>query len=205
MYWLKQLDCILILHNIYSDLPFSGIISITLLKEIRMRILTFIVAFTSLLMGFTENIQTFSADFEQHITDEHNKTLTYQGHVWSQKPDLALWRYESPVKKSVHIHGKSVVIIEPDLEQALMRSIEKDIDLLAILKSAKPLGNGQYEARFESQQFFITLDKGVIQQINYTDMFDNKVVLKFKEQLQNTPIDEDIFKAKIPVDYDIIR
>ena len=170
-----------------------------------MRIVVLLGSFLSLLMGFSENIQTFSSDFEQHITDEQNKTLTYRGHVWSKRPDLALWHYREPIEKMIYVQGQNVVIIEPDLEQVLMRHIDRDIDLLAILKTSKPLGNGKHEAHFESQRFIITEKQGIIERIDYFDPFDNKVVLQFNAQEQNKPINDEKFKATIPRDYDIIK
>ncbi len=170
-----------------------------------MRITLLLLTLVSLVLGFSENIQTFSADFEQHITDDKNKTLTYRGHVWSKRPDLALWHYQEPIEKMVYIHGQKVVIIEPDLEQAMVRKIDRDIDILTMLETAEPLGNEKYEAHFESQRFVITESQGIIQKIDYLDPFDNKVVLRFSSQEQNKPIADEKFNVKIPRDYDIIK
>ncbi|MEA3372726.1 MAG: LolA-like outer membrane lipoprotein chaperone [Campylobacterota bacterium] len=170
-----------------------------------MRITLLLVTFVSLLMGFSETINTFSADFEQRITDDQNKTLTYRGHVWSKRPNSALWHYKNPIEKMVYVRGQKVVIIEPDLEQVLMRKIDRDIDLLAILKTSKPLDNGKHEAFFDAQRFVITETQGVIQQIDYLDSFENRVVLQFSDQELNRPIDAEKFIAKIPKDYDIIK
>ncbi len=170
-----------------------------------MRIVIILITSISLLMGFSEDMETFSADFEQHITDDQNKTLTYHGHLWSKRPNLAQWYYQEPIEKKVFIRGRNVTIVEPDLEQVIMRKIDRDIDLLAILAGSKPLGNGKHEAYFENQRFVITEKEGIIEQISYLDTFDNKVVLNFSKQKKNAPLADEMFLVSFPRDYDIIK
>jgi outer membrane lipoprotein carrier protein len=163
-----------------------------------------LLSFTSL-FAVAESLNSFSADFEQRITDEKNSTISYQGHVWAKRPDLAHWDYRTPVNKSLYIRGERVVIIEPDLEQAIIKKIDGDINLLAVLSSAIHVGKGRYRADYGSQTFFITMHNGIIASISYKDAFDNLVELVFMHQEQNSPIDDARFNAVIPDDYDIIR
>lgn len=170
-----------------------------------MKYLIILFGLTAGLFAFSDSLQSFSADFEQNITDEHNKTITYSGHVWAQRPDMALWSYQKPVEKHVYVNARNVTVLEPDLEQAIVKKIANDIDLFAIVTDAKPVGDGRYEALYESQAFTITLREGVIDKIEYKDPFENLVTLQFSAQEQNKEIAEERFRVKIPADYDIIR
>jgi outer membrane lipoprotein carrier protein len=157
------------------------------------------------LFGFSESIYSFSGSFEQHIVDDQNKTIIYHGHVWAKRPDKALWEYSDPIKKSVYVHGHRVIVVEPDLEQAIIKTISSDIDLFALIASAKPIGNETYEAHYADQIFTIKLMHGVIERIDYLDPFENSVNLIFSNQEQNKRIDDEKFFARIPKAYDIIK
>jgi outer membrane lipoprotein carrier protein len=169
-----------------------------------MRFLMLALLSFSSLFAVAETLNSFSADFEQRITDEKNSTISYKGHVWAKRPDQAHWNYQSPVNKSVYIKGERVVVIEPDLEQAIIKKIEGDINLLAVLSSAVPLGGERYRADYGSQTFFITMQSGVIAKIQYRDAFDNLVELIFMRQEQNGPIAAERFDAVVPESFDIL-
>lgn len=170
-----------------------------------MRSLVLLLGCISVLLAFAEDLQSFSATFEQHITDDHNKTILYSGQVWSVRPDRVLWRYEKPVEKYVYIDGRTVTIIEPELEQAIIKKIENDFDFFTIVSRAKPIGDGRYEAEYASQQFIISVKNRVIDTIEYKDPYDNRVTLQFDGQVVNNPIGKERFETNIPSYYDIIK
>jgi len=170
-----------------------------------MKFLLLLTAFIPVLFGFSESIYSFSAPFEQRIVDDQNKTITYHGHVWAKRPDKALWKYTDPIEKNVYVHGKRVIVVEPDLEQVIIKKINNDIDLFTLIASAKPIGNETYEANYSDQLFTIRLKQGIIEQIRYLDPFENRVILTFTDQEQNKEIDDDKFFAHIPNTYDIIK
>jgi len=170
-----------------------------------MKILIFITIFIPALFGFSESLYSFSALFEQRIVDDQNKTITYHGQVWAKRPDKALWKYSDPIEKDVYVHGHQVVMVEPDLEQAIIKKISNDIDLFALIASAKPIGNETYKAHYADQIFTIRLKRGIIEHIEYLDPFENRVSITFTDQKQNKNIDDDKFFALIPKAYDIIK
>lgn len=170
-----------------------------------MKYLLFITLYIPALFGFSESIYSFSAEFKQRIIDDQNKTITYHGQVWAKRPDKALWKYSDPIEKNVYIHGHQVIVIEPDLEQAIIKKISNDIDLFALIASAKPIGDEIYEAHYADQIFTIRLKRGVIELIKYLDPFENRVIIAFTDQKQNKEIDDDKFFARIPKSYDIIK
>jgi outer membrane lipoprotein carrier protein len=157
------------------------------------------------LFAFDTDLQSFHARFVQTITDENNKSIVYRGTLWAQRPDSALWHYREPVEKSIYVRSGEVVIIEPDLEQAIVRRLNEDIDFLQILSRARKSGPELYEAQYGSQIFRIAMRGEVVDSISYSDSFDNRVTINFSEQQQNAPIDPERFRVSIPPFYDIVR
>ncbi len=154
------------------------------------------------------NIQTmnsFEADFQQKIVDDHNKTIVYYGHIVAKKPQYALWSYTKPITKSVYILENQAIIVEPELEQAIIKKIGKNFDFFKLLHNAQKLSQNKYLARYNNTTFIITTDKKSIQSISYKDEFENSVTINFTNQTENQKIDQKIFEPVIPDDYDVIR
>jgi outer membrane lipoprotein carrier protein len=170
-----------------------------------MRFLLFTLVLLTPLFAFDGTLKSFHAAFEQEIVDENNKSIVYRGTLWAQRPDSALWQYREPVEKSIFVRGGEVVVIEPELEQAIVRRLNEDIDFLEILSRARKTGPGLYEAQYGSQTFRIATHGETIDSISYRDSFDNRVTITFSGQKQNTPIDREVFRVSIPPSYDIVR
>lgn len=171
-----------------------------------MRFLTLLLTSILSLYAFNTDLRQFEADFEQRITDEDNQTLIYRGHVWADRSNLARWRYDTPVVKEIYIQHATVVILEPDLEQAIVRPLDREIDFLSILAQAKRVDDTLYTAYYASQTYTIHLDNEQnLDAIRYRDGFENRIELRFSHQKRNEPIDSEIFKVDIPADFDVIR
>jgi len=170
-----------------------------------MRYLIVTLLFSTLLFGFAEGLESFKAEFEQRIVDNSGKSVLYRGSIAAKKPGSVLWHYTEPVEKEIYVQRSRVVVIEPELEQAIVKDLDEEIDFFTILSHAKAVDAGHYEAHYASQSFRITADKETIGSIDYTDGYDNKVELRFFNQERNPAIEPDTFRAKIPDDYDVIR
>lgn len=157
------------------------------------------------LLAFGETIQSFEADFTQKITDEENKVLSYKGSMRSKRPDMVLWSYETPINKKIYVTKKRAVIVEPELEQAIIKRLEGEIDFFGILASAEAVDETHYKATYKGITFILKEDKGIITSLAYTDQLENKVIIEFSNQKQNRPIEDKVFTPKVPVDYDIIK
>ena len=166
-------------------------------------VVSFLTSVT-LLFGFADHIETFSADFVQTVTDDTNKTITYEGHLETMRPDRARWDYTSPVEKSVFIVGHTVTIIEPELEQAIVKEFRDDIDLFRILENARPLGEGVFLAEHGSQKFLIKMKGDVLQAISYLDAFENRIRIRFLHQKVNPPLEASALTPHIPEDFDVL-
>lgn len=159
----------------------------------------------SSLFAFGESIQSFEADFTQTITDEEKKVLSYKGSMHAKRPDLVLWSYKEPINKKIYVTKTRAVIVEPELEQAIVKKLQGEIDFFGILTSAEEVDDMHYKATYKGITFILKEENGVIQSISYTDQLENNVLISFSKQKQNRPIDEKLFTPKVPKDFDIIR
>jgi len=157
------------------------------------------------LFASLEDIVSFEADFTQSITDEKNKTINYYGHIVASKPQNARWSYIKPVKKEVYINDFEVTIVEPDIEQVIIRKIESNFDFFKMISNAKEIETNRYVAYYRESKFTIVIKGRLIESISYLDEFENSVKIVFKNQKQNQSINKAIFKPSFSAEFDIIR
>ena len=100
------------------------------------------------LFGFAENLNTFSAHFVQTVTDDKNTVIKYSGDIKAKRPDMAMWNYVQPVKKEIYIRNEDLVIIEPEIEQVIMKKVGNTIAFFEMLKNAKKVNDNLYKATY---------------------------------------------------------
>ncbi len=170
------------------------------------RLFLLLTASLTLLSASIRDLQTFSADFTQTITNDQNATITYKGKFYaSRKGNSALWEYNTPVKKRIYYRLGEVIIVEPELEQAIYAKLQKVPDLLKLLKSAKQIGPGLLRTTFDHIAYTIHLSGEKITRIDYLDELGNRVRIRFSHQKQNRYIDPALFVCQIPTGYDILQ
>lgn len=169
-----------------------------------MKTLLLYIAVVTSLFGFADSVRSFSADFTQQITDDTNQTITYEGNVDATRPDKARWQYFKPVEKSVFVIGHKVTIIEPELEQAIVKTFRDEIDLFKILSKAEKLDDETYLATHKSQQFLIKIRDDVPMAISYKDAFENTIRILFSQQKINRNYSETLFIPNVPAGYDLL-
>lgn len=152
-----------------------------------------------------ESIKTFSANFDQIIINDKNKTLSYSGNIKASKPYYALWNYKKPIEKNVYILRTKVMIVENELEQVVIKSLDTNFNFFNMIKNAKQISKNKYTTKFKDKVFLITIKNHKISAISYQDDFDNNITINFKNQKINEDINLDIFDPIIPLEYDIIR
>ncbi len=167
-------------------------------------IFTLLILFTQI-FAYIDSINSFEADFTQSVTDEKKKVLSYSGHIIASKPQNALWKYNTPVKKEIYINAFNVTVIEPEIEQVIIRKLESNFDLFNMIKNAKQIDKNTYKAFYKDSEFIITTKNDMIESISYLDEFENSVKIVFTHQKQNEVIDPEVFMPKIPIDFDVIR
>ena len=156
-------------------------------------------------MASLGDIVSFQADFTQSVTDDKKKVLTYNGSVLASKPQNALWRYSKPVNKDVYINSRRVTIIEPEIEQVIIKRIESNFDFFNMIKNAKKIEKNIYMAIYKDSEFTITTKDELIKSISYIDEFENSVEVVFDNQKQNDKINKELFIPNIPLEFDIVR
>jgi len=170
-----------------------------------MKSLITLLFLTASLFAFGESIQSFEASFVQTITDEENKTLTYKGKIYSKRPDHVLWHYTEPINKKIYLKKNVAVIVEPELEQSIIKRLQGEIDFFGILSSAKAVDETHYRANYKEIEFILKEDRGLIQSLSYTDQLENRVLITFSKQKQNRLIEDRFFVPKVPKHFDIIQ
>lgn len=175
--------------------------------DLRKQMRIFLMAMFALspLFGIAENTNTMKADFVQTIINDKNVTIVYKGDMLAKRPSFAMWHYSEPVEKSVYITANKVTIVEPELEQAIIKRLDNSIDILAILSNATKITDEKYMAFYHDKEYTITLDKQKVDTIIYKDAFGNRVSIVFDQQEINIKLDDALFNAIIPLDYDIIK
>ena len=165
---------------------------------------TLISLAASCIFAFASGIEfnTLSANFSQTVQSDDAK-ISYGGDFSATKEN-AVWHYKTPTIKNIFFSFTKVVVIEPELEQAIITNIKETPNLTAILANAKPNKNGVYEASFDDVKYLIELKGDLPSKISYTDKMDNKVVINLSNVRKNAPVNDAIFKPAIPKNYDII-
>ena len=170
-----------------------------------MKILFFLLPlFLSHLHASLEMLESFEAEFTQSVTDEKNKTLLYKGYVSASKPQHAKWHYNDPVLKDIYVNKNKVVIIEPEIEQVIIKRLDSDLDFFQIMQHAKQTASGKYEAVFKNTLYTIEISEEKLTSISYKDEFENDIKISFSKQKQNAKIDLTLFEPSIPLDFDVI-
>ncbi|NPA81341.1 MAG: outer membrane lipoprotein chaperone LolA [Epsilonproteobacteria bacterium] len=152
-----------------------------------------------------KNLRTFQADFKQILVNDQNDTITYTGKIYADRNEKALWIYETPVSKKIYYNKNLVVIIEPELEQAIFSKLKQVPNILNILQKAKKIKPNVYVARCCKKSFWIYLKRGVISKITYKDKMQNRVTILFFNQKVNRKIPAKTFKYHIPKGYDLLK
>ena len=149
--------------------------------------------------------QFFSADFTQVVQNKDTKKqLYYSGKLFMKMPEDAKWDYFIPLKKTICLSDHKAWVIEPELEQATLFRLKKSIPLLSILKNAKRVGDGVYEAEYGGVDYLLKVDsKGVVSSVTYLDEMGNRVTLRF-QNVKTKPFEVSKLQCEIPEDYDII-
>ena len=168
-----------------------------------MKLLLLFIVFISELFSFFENVKTFEANFSQIIRSDEEK-IVYSGKLYIQKPDSIVWIYEKPIEKYIYIRDRSVFIVEPDLEQVIIKNISPYFQITSIFENSKKLSDERYITKVENTDYLILIKNDKLHRVIYHDEVDNYIELTFYNVIYNQKIDSNIFVPKIPLDYDRI-
>jgi len=165
--------------------------------------LLFLLSLT--LFGSPKDLSSFNSKFIQTIIDDSNKKIVYSGELWASKPQNALWVYQKPIQKSVYVNGSKITVIEPQIEQVTMRTLDDEIDFLQIIQKAKKVDEEKYSATVKGQTYTVQFKNTQLASIAYKDGYDNRVTIQFTNPVQNKAIEANRYKPIIPEGFDIIK
>ncbi len=126
-----------------------------------------------------EDLKTFKADFTQIVMNESKKSIEYKGKVFIRSDSKVLWKYKTPIIKNVYIIDETVIVDEPELEQAIYTTLEKEINILKLLKDAKKIDANLYKTKLYEVDYFITLENDKIKSLSYKDELANRISIVF--------------------------
>ena len=170
-----------------------------------MKYIYFLSLLSTLTFADIFTMNSFEANFTQTIINEKKNVLEYSGHILAMKPQYAFWSYTKPSTKLIYINKNRVTIIEPELEQVIIKNIHKNIDFFKIIKNAKKINKDTYTTTFQSTKYTIKIEKSQLKSIHYQDQLDNKIVIEFTNLTINKTITPEVFTPSIPVEYDLIQ
>lgn len=147
--------------------------------------------------------ETLSSRFVQTVVSPEGTTLTYTGSVHANAKDQALWIYETPVEKKIYFNKTEVLILEPDLEQAITASLQQAHNLMGFLQEEQT-----QQTRIvlhEGVEYTVTFQHGLPATITYKDSLENRVSVAFSEIALDVVLPIDLFTPFIPKHFDIIH
>jgi outer-membrane lipoprotein carrier protein len=162
----------------------------------------FLFFLTNLTFANPLEFKTLQSDFVQTIQNNENK-IEYKGNFISTTNN-ALWSYKTPTSKDIYFNYEKVVIIEPDLEQAIVTNLKDVPNLINIIKDANKINSNVYEAKFDGVKYKLNFKNDLLDEISYTDKLDNDVKIKFKNLKKDEFVDENLITPIIPVNFDLI-
>ena len=151
------------------------------------------------------DFKTIQSEFTQKVTNDQNKTIVYEGKFYATKENKALWVYEKPVAKKIYFNQSKVLIVEPELEQVIVTSLQNTPNIAQLLQEAKEVSPNKYTTRFADVTYTILANNHMVEKILYKDKLENSVEILFSNQSTNLFLDDELFKAEIPKGYDVVR
>jgi outer membrane lipoprotein carrier protein len=172
-----------------------------------MRLFLSVLLLSSYLFSEIKLADNFSSNFTQIVTNSKNKKIKYSGRVRMSQAKYLKWQYREPSKKEVCSDGKTLLVVDHDLEQVSAYRMNHSLDIAKILRSATHYKDTIYVTVYEETRYTIALDeKQRVQSIAYFDNLDNKVQIVFENMTySDVKFNQEIMQCNYPNDYDVIR
>lgn len=177
------------------------------------------------LRRFFNEINSYSASFEQVVYDESGKEIDRStGRLWIERPGRFRWEYSQPSEQIIVGTGDSIWIYDVELEQATQRS-----SALALSRTPAALlaGEGDLDASFDISDLgnqdgldrvamhprdeeagfraiHIGFTDGQLVMLELFDAFDQTTRMQFKDMQENVGIPDSTFTFSPPEEVDVI-
>jgi outer membrane lipoprotein carrier protein len=179
-----------------------------------------------LLVKKLANYKSFEANFTQYVSDKTGmRVQDTQGKVKVMRPGKFYWHTYPPVEQVVVSDGKQVTVYDPDLEQATIQPVSKDISATPALLLSGDVDNikKHFTVDFRKDrgtELFLLTPKSPdslfmsltlrfknnrLEEMRMADSLGQKSVIGFNNIVLNPNLPSSAFQLKLPPDTDIIR
>ncbi|MGF7478104.1 LolA-like outer membrane lipoprotein chaperone [Campylobacter concisus] len=150
------------------------------------------------------NFKSLQSDFTQTVFSE-GKSVNYKGRFYAKSDNTALWIYESPTPKRIYFDKDKVVVIEDELEQAIISRLDDTPNLTQVLAHAEQIQPTLYKAIYDGVEYFITIKNTLPTTIDYKDKLSNKIKITLSNPVKDALIPKETLTPVIPQGYDIVN
>ena len=178
------------------------------------------------LNDFLQNLDAFSAKFEQSILDTESSNVgRFQGDLYISRPGKFRWDYFEPYEKQILADGDTVYIIDTDLEQITYVSQEralKGTPASVLIDQGKledrfeiiDIGNSQgmdwvellpLDAESQFTRILISFVGDDLRRMEMADKFGQITRFQFYELKRNPELDKDLFVFKRRQGFDLLE
>jgi outer membrane lipoprotein carrier protein len=174
---------------------------------------------------FLADLQTLTARFDQQVIDtEANQVSRASGVLYVSRPGRFRWEYQGEYPRYILADGRTIWLVESDLEQVSQRSQKAALEgtpagLLAERGelerdfSIEGLGSRQGvswlrlvprnpESQFE--QILIGFEGEQLASLEMADHYGQVTRFRFYDLKKNVPLPEELFRFEPPPGYDIL-
>lgn len=188
--------------------------------------------FASELLGATELTnrlavyQTFQAAFIQYVVDKSgNRIQETRGDLKAKRPGNFYWHIMPPLEQVVVANQKSIVVYDPDLEQATIHPVGAALGNTPALLLSGNVDKLSQEYKVEGTQWegdieyyilrpqsseslfenlWLRFEKGSLIEMRLTDSLGQKSTLSFYDIKLNEDVSDSIFEFTPPPGTDVI-
>jgi outer membrane lipoprotein carrier protein len=174
---------------------------------------------------FLQGLETLRAEFAQEVIDTETNQISHsQGVFYLSRPDHFRWVYRGDYPRYIIADGKTIWLVEEDIEQVSQRSqeaalegtpaglftrepdLEKDF-LVKELGERMGLSWLRLRPRAENSQFeqiLLAFEGDKLSRMEMADRFGQVTRFDFFRMQRNLPLQESLFKFVPPPGYDIL-
>lgn len=203
------------------------------MHKIKLLALMASLLFSSMLMAgvrqqledFLTDLQTLKADFSQELIDTETDQVSHaRGVFYLSRPERFRWVYEGEYPRYIIADGKTIWLIEEDIQQVSQRSqqsaldgtpaslfastldLDKEFEIkdlgqrmgMGWLKLIPKKEDGQFE------QILLAFEGDRLARMEMADRFGQVTRFDFFNLQRNPPLDDSLFKFVPPPGYDIL-
>ena len=166
-------------------------------------------------------LNTYSADFQQTVMDATGEELqTAEGKIYLSQPQKLYWETLEPNEMQLIADGATLWHIDPFVEQVIAidqkNAVQNHPIMLLAQQGSSLWSKYLVEKRAENEFLLTNLDSESdfisltitfkdenLMGLSILDKMEQRNTLKFSRVIQNTTIDQEVFRFTLPEGYDL--